>query len=703
MQDKDEQDRKPNRLIHEKSPYLLQHAYNPVDWYPWNDEAFNKAKVKDKPVFVSIGYSTCHWCHVMEKECFEDEEVAKLMNDAFVSIKVDREERPDLDGAYMTVCQLMGRSCGWPLNVIMTPDKNPFFVTSYIPKNNRFGLVGMMELVPQIREVWGTRRAELEKTGADVKSRIEKFEKRLPKKALAKDVLDDAYEQLSLRYDEENGGFGGSPKFPSPHNLLFLLRYWKRTGEKNALVMVKKTLLAMRSGGIFDQVGFGFHRYSTDATWLVPHFEKMLYDQALLVLAYVEAYQATGEVKFAGTAKQVLEYVVRDLVSLDDGFFSAEDADSEGEEGKFYLWSVEEMQRVLSPKDMELSVKIFGVMDRGNVDEVSVGRNSKNILHIPKPIEQLASESGIAVNGLKKRLSTIRRALFEAREKRVHPAKDDKILTDWNGLMISALARASQVLGEEEYLLAAVKAADFFLEKMLEKNGTLYHRFVKGERAVEGFLDDYAFLAWGLTEVYEASFDDRFLQAASKLTDIMVTRFWDEKEGGFFFSASDSADIVAKRKEVYDGSLPAGNSVAMLNLLRLSRLTDNTGYEMMARRMSRTFAAEVKESPSAHTFLLLGVDFALGPVYNVTLVGDLNDEGLLNLLKTLRVSYLPRMVVSLKPAGKAGLGYEQIEGKATAYVCRDQTCLPPKNKPLEMLKLFDENLNTSNALSGDST
>ena len=341
---------------------------------------------------------------------------------------------------------------------------------------------------------------------------------------------------------------------------------------------------------------------------------------------------------------------------------------------------------------MELSDRIFGVMDRGNVDGASVRQNSKNILHLPKPIEQLASESGIAVNGLKKRLSTIRRALFEAREKRVHPAKDDKILTDWNGLIIAALARASQVLGEEEYLLAAVKTADFFLEKILEKNGTLYHRFVKGERAVEGFLDDYAFLAWGLTEIYEASFDDRFLQTASKLTDIMITRFWDEKEGGFFFSARNSADIVAKRKEVYDGALPSGNSVAMLNLLRLSRLTDNTGYETMARRMSRTFAAEVKESPLAHSFLLLGVDFALGPVYNVTLVGDLNDEGLLNLLKTLRVSYFPRMVVSLKPAGKAGLGYEQIEGKATAYVCRDQTCLPPMNKPLEMLKLFDENI-----------
>ena len=382
MQGKGEQDRKPNRLICEKSPYLLQHAHNPVDWYPWSDEAFTKAKAENKPVFVSIGYSTCHWCHVMEKECFDDEEVAKLMNDTFVSIKVDREERPDIDGAYMAICQLMGRSCGWPLNAIMTPDKNPFFITSYIPKNSRFGLVGMMDLVPQIREVWGTRKAELEKVGADVKSRIEQFEKRLPEEALGKDVLNDAYEKLTRRFDAENGGFGSAPKFPSPHSLLFLLRYWKRTGEKNALVMVEKTLRSMHSGGIFDQVGFGFHRYSTDAMWLVPHFEKMLYDQALLALAYVEAYQAAGETKFANAAKQVLEYVLRDLVSLEGGFCSAEDADSEGEEGKFYLWNLEEIQSALSPEDAELAKNLFGIEARGNFDEPGVGRSGKNILHL---------------------------------------------------------------------------------------------------------------------------------------------------------------------------------------------------------------------------------------------------------------------------------------------------------------------------------
>src|SRR3990172_12032962 len=415
MSTEPERGKKPNRLIREKSPYLLQHAYNPVDWYPWGEEAFAKAKSEDKPVFVSIGYSTCHWCHVMEKECFDDEEVAKLMNEAFISIKVDREERPDLDGAYMTVCQAMGRSCGWPLNVIMTPEKNPFFVASYIPKTSRFGSAGMMDLVPQVSQVWRTRRGELEKVGEDIKLRIEAFENRLPEEALGKDVLDDAYEKLALRFDAEHGGFGGAPKFPSPHNLLFLLRYWNRTTEKNALMMVEKTLRFMRLGGLFDQVGFGFHRYSTDAEWLVPHFEKMLYDQALLTIAYLEGYQATGAGKFKVTAKEILEYVMRDLASPERGFYSAEDADSEGEEGKFYLWTEQEIHDTLTPEDADLAMKLFAVESRGNFDESGVGRSGKNILHLAKPLDELASELHITMERTIPLLGRIQKKLFEAR------------------------------------------------------------------------------------------------------------------------------------------------------------------------------------------------------------------------------------------------------------------------------------------------
>jgi uncharacterized protein YyaL (SSP411 family) len=682
------QGRKPNRLIHEKSPYLLQHAYNPVDWYPWGEEAFEAAKAQDKPVFVSIGYSACHWCHVMEKESFDDTEVAELMNEAFVCVKVDREERPDLDSAYMTVCQMMGRSCGWPLNVIMTPDKKPFFAASYIPKNSRFGLAGMIDLIPQIEDIWKNRRADLENLGDEIKRRIETFEKRTLGEEPGKEALDDAYEKCVLSFDEENGGFGRAPKFPTPHKLLFLLRYWSRTKEKTALAMAEKTLRAMRAGGIFDQVGFGFHRYSTDAAWLVPHFEKMLYDQALLALAYTEAFQATGAGKFKVTAKEALEYVLRDLASPEGGFYAAEDADSEGEEGKFYLWAEDEIRKNLPPEDAELAVRLFGVKAGGNYAEAGRKRNGENILHLAEPLEQVASEAQLTLDELIRRLGKICSLLFKAREKRVHPAKDDKILVDWNGLMIAALAKASSVFGELRYLQAAVKATDFMLEKMRDENGTLYHRYAKGERAIEGFLDDYAFLVWGLVEIYQAGFGEAYLEAAVDLTDTMISRFWDDDAGGFYFTRKGTENAVPRRKQVYDGALPSGNSVALLNLLRLSLLTGEAKYRELASQVLRVFSEDVKRSPAAHTFMLLGVDFAVGPDYNVILVGDPREDGVQNMLSALKTGYLPKMVVSLRLPDKAGLGYEKIGGKATAYVCRGQTCIPPTNDPEKILELL---------------
>ena len=689
MQGEANRERKPNRLIHEKSPYLLQHAYNPVDWYPWSEEAFEKARAQDKPVFVSIGYSSCHWCHVMEKESFDDHEVAKLMNEAFICMKVDREERPDLDSAYMVVCQLMGRSCGWPLNIIMSPDKNPFFATSYIPKNSRFGLVGMVDLIPQIDEVWKTRRSDLENLGNDIKRRIEIYERRNLGKELEKDVLDDAYEKFVLNFDEQNGGFGSAPKFPTPHNLLFLLRYWSRTKEKTALTMAEKTLRVMRLGGIFDQVGLGFHRYSTDAEWLVPHFEKMLYDQALLALAYTEAFQATSAGKFKVTAKEVLEYVLRDLASPEGGFYAAEDADSEGEEGKFYLWTEEEVRKALTPEDADLAVRLFSVKATGNYAEAIRKRNGENILYFAKPLEQVASESQLILDELILRLGRIRNLLFKAREKRVHPAKDSKILVDWNGLMIAALARASNVFSEPQYLQATVKAAGFILEKMKDENGTLYHRYVKGERAIEGFLNDYAFLAWGLLEIYEASFEEAYLQAAVELTNTMMMRFWDGKDGGFYFTAKGADNAAPRRKQVYDGAVPSGNSVALLNLLRLALLTGDLKYRELASQIIKVFSEEVKSAPAAHTFMLLGVDFAVGPAYNVILVGDPEEDSMQSMLSALKADYLPNIVVSLWQPGKMGLGYEKIEGKTTAYVCRDQMCMPPTNKAKKMLELLE--------------
>ncbi len=528
------QEPKPNRLINEKSPYLLQHAYNPVDWYPWSQEALDKAKAEDKPIFLSIGYSTCHWCHVMEMECFNDKQVADLLNAAFVCIKVDREERPDLDASYMAVCQAMGRNCGWPLNIIMTPKLNPFFAQSYIPKHSRPGIIGMLDLVPQVTQIWKTQRSQMEMVGADIKARIEAVEKRTPQNQLTAEVLQDGFDRLKLDYDKENGGFGSAPKFPTPHKLLYLLRRYAHTGEKNALSMAENTLRKMRLGGIFDQLGFGFHRYSTDPEWLVPHYEKTLYDQALLTLAYVEAYQATGAPKFKITAKETLEYVLRDLsAGGEGGFFSAQDADSEGEEGKFYLWTVDEVLDVLAPADAELAVHLYGLKPEGNYLDETGHSNGKNILHIAEPLEDLAAYKGLTVDELIMQMGKIRNALFEARQKRVAPAVDDKVLADWNGLMIAALAKAGIVFDNAAYLKAASKTADFMLNYM-RKGDVLYHRYAKGEVAIEGFLDDYAFTVYGLIQLYEATFNEVYLQAAADLTKNMVSKFWDQQNGGFY-------------------------------------------------------------------------------------------------------------------------------------------------------------------------
>jgi uncharacterized protein YyaL (SSP411 family) len=685
--------KKPNRLINEKSPYLLQHAYNPVDWFPWSQEALDKAKAEDKPVFLSIGYASCHWCHVMEQECFNDQQVADLLNQAFVCIKVDREERPDLDAQYMAVCQAMGRNCGWPLNILMTPKLNPFYAASYIPKNSRAGLIGMLDLVPQVMQIWKGQRTQLEMVGADIKSRIEYMEKRTPQKELGKEALQDAYDRLTMDFDDENGGFGTAPKFPRPHNLLFLLRYYARTGKKNALSMVEKTLRQMRLGGIFDQIGFGFHRYSTDPVWLVPHFEKMLYDQALLTLAYVEAYQAAGAGKFRLTAKETIDYLMMDLSSPEGGFYSAQDADTEGEEGKFYLWTMQEVVDALPPSDADLAVHLFGLTAEGNYIDDTGKRNGKNILHLSTPLEEIATYKGLTLNELIIRLGTIRNALFETRKKRVAPVKDDKILTDWNGLIIAALAKASQVLGEQKYLQEASETADFLLKRMRGENGLLYHRFAKGERAVEGFLDDYAFLVFGLIELYEASFEEKYLQAASDLTKTMVAKFWDSKNGGFYQTQNAEA-TMPRMKQLYDGASPSGNSVALHNLLWLSRLTNEPTYDTMATQMTKTFAQEVEGAPEAFTFFLSALDFLIGPSYSVTVVGDLKEKDTAEMLNAIRKHYLPSTVIALKNPSKAGLGYEQIEGKATAYVCQNQTCLPPTNSPvvmLEQLQLKDHN------------
>jgi uncharacterized protein YyaL (SSP411 family) len=684
-------ERKTNRLIKEKSPYLLQHAYNPVDWYPWSNEAFQRAKEENKPVFVSIGYSTCHWCHVMEKECFDDNQVADLMNRTFICIKVDREERPDLDAAYMAVCQSMGRNCGWPLNVIMTPDKNPFFVASYIPKDNRYGAVGMLSLVPQIGDIWRTKKAEMESIGKEIKEQLADQTIAEPENLLDKNTLDNAYEQLFLRFDQENGGFGRAPKFPSPHNLLFLLRYANRSKEKTASMIVEKTLRAMRLGGIFDQVGLGFHRYSTDAQWLVPHFEKMLYDQALLTLVYLEAYQALGAPKFMITAKETIEYVLRDLVSPEGGFYSAEDADSEGEEGKFYLWTLNEVKQATG-EEADLAIKLFGVKAEGNYFESPKGKTGKNILHLAMPLEQVASESNLTIDELIGKLGKITNSLFQVREKRIHPAKDDKVLVDWNGLMIAALAKANQVLCNKNYLEAATKAADFILKELKTPEGKLYHRYVKGEKAVNGFLDDYAYLVYGLIELYESSFEEKYFLSSVELTKTMIEEFWDKENGGFIFTTKSANDSVPMLKQTYDGAVPSGNSVALYNLLRLARISGEASFEVYANKLLKVFSDEVNDQPTGHTFMLVGLEFALGPTFNVVLVGDPSDKNTVALRAGLRKEYLPNLTITLLTPEKnltvPGMVYEKIDDKPTVYICRDQICFPPTNSIDKMLELL---------------
>jgi len=477
--------RKPNNLIHEKSPYLQQHAYNPVDWYPWGEEAFQKAAEENKLIFLSIGYSTCHWCHVMEKESFEDEEVAKILNDNFVCIKVDREERPDIDSIYMKVCQALTGSGGWPLNLFLTPDGKPFYAGTYYPKTERFGNPGFINILKQISHLWETNRDAILNSRDQVVKMLHSITPVSRGNLLTEDVLKKAFKQLNDSYDIIYGGFGTSPKFPTPHNYLFLLRWWKRSNNQTALEMVEKSLERMAYGGIYDHLGGGFHRYSTDEYWLVPHFEKMLYDQALLAMAYIEVYQVTGKTFYADIARGIFGYVLRDMTSSEGGFFSAEDADSEGKEGKFYVWTPEEVLKILGEKEGNIFCDFYDVSDVGNYED-------KNILHIDKPLHTAAKIEGLPVEELQTLLNNARKKLFVAREKRIRPHKDDKILTSWNGLMISALSKGTQVLSEPKYAQAAMHAADFILDTLYQKDGVLLRRYRNGEAASPGFLNDYA-------------------------------------------------------------------------------------------------------------------------------------------------------------------------------------------------------------------
>jgi len=598
----------------------------------------------------------------------------------------------------MTVCQMMTGSGGWPLTIVMTPDKKPFFAATYIPKTSRFGRTGMMELIPRIREVWTNRHKDVLDSAENMTTALHSIEKEKPGELLDAGVFDKAYEELRQRYDTTYGGFSGAPKFPTPHNFFFLLRYWRRADSQEALEMVEKTLQEIRWGGIFDQIGFGFHRYSTDREWLVPHFEKMLYDQAMLALAYLETYQATGNTLYSDTAREIFAYVLRDMRSPEGGFYSAEDADSEGVEGKFYVWTEQELREILPPDEADMIVRAFHVEKNGNFREEASGKSlGANILYTGKSLSDIAFAMNLPAEELKKKIDLARSRLFEVRKKRVPPHKDDKILTDWNGLMIAALARGAQVLGDKAYSDAAEGAVEFILNRMRKPDGRLLHRYRQGEASIAAHLDDYAFLVCGLIETYEATFDPRFLKTALELNKDMVRHFWDQGVGGLYFTSDDAENLIVRKKEVYDGALPSGNAVAMLNLLRLGRFTGDADLEDRAFKLQRAFSEQVRQFPAGYTQFLSAVDFSLGASHEVVISGSL---GAKEMLDALRSRFSPNQVLLFRPAGEESAGidavasfaknYASLNGKATAYVCSGRSCKEPTTEVKDLLAMLGQ-------------
>jgi uncharacterized protein YyaL (SSP411 family) len=694
-----EPSRPANRLAGEQSPYLLQHAHNPVDWHPWGPEAFERAAREDKPVFLSIGYATCHWCHVMERESFESDEIARLLNEHFVAIKVDREERPDVDHVYMTVCQALTGSGGWPLTVMLTPAKEPFFAGTYFPPEGRFGRPGLRELLIQIASAWdGQRDRVLEAAGKITAAVRDEFEGS-PGDAPGREVLLRAFEQMHARFDEEHAGFGSSPKFPTAHQLSFLLRWWKRTGDGRALDMVERTIRSLRRGGIYDQVGFGIHRYATDRAWKIPHFEKMLYDQALLLVAVVECAQATGNRFYAAVAREIVTYVLRDLTGADGAFLCAEDADSEGEEGKYYVWTAEELRRILGDEELALVSAVYGIREEGNwIDPAHGGLTGTNILHMTGEIAEAAHAAGLDPAVAGRRLEAARVKLFDARAKRTRPLRDDKVLASWNGLMIAAMARAAQVLGDPDYADAAARAAEFVRQRLTRDDGRLLARWRAGDAAHLAYLDDYAFLAWGRLELYEATYEHEHLAEAIRLTEEMNRLFADEAQGGYFFTGEDGEPLLARAKEIYDGASPSGNAVAALVLLKLSRLTGDGSHEARAKRLFAAFAGRVSAMPSAHAQLLVALDFALGPAREITLAADLGDPRLLALVAAVRRPFVPNKIVHLRPARGDGGPLAALapyvaaqvanDGAPTAYVCEGFACKQPVTDPAALAALL---------------
>ncbi len=672
-----------NRLGNEKSPYLLQHANNPVDWYPWGEEAFTKARLEDKPVFLSVGYSTCHWCHVMEHESFENPQIAELLNRDFVCIKVDREERPDVDRIYMLFVQAATGSGGWPMTVFLTPERKPFFGGTYFPPDNRYGRPGFGALLQSLAQAWRMDRAKVEESGARVVEQLKDYGGAGDHDAGVAggiDVLETAFGQFRRAFDPRHGGFGGAPKFPRPSVLNFMLRYYAQSKDEDALEMVLVTLREMAKGGMNDQLGGGFHRYSVDDHWFVPHFEKMLYDQAQLAVSYLEAFQLTGEREFAEAARSIFEYALRDLGHAEGGFYSAEDADSAADaahpkqksEGAFYLWTHEELVRALGEQDAAIFSRRFGVEQGGNVHEDPHGEfGGRNILYRAHEV----NEKDILQQGQRK--------LLELRSARPRPHLDDKILAAWNGMMISAFAKGARILQQPRYEVAARRALDFVRRTLWrEADATLLRRYRDGDAAIAGFLDDYAFMALGLLDTYEGSFNAEDLRWAERLAERAMELFEDREGGGFFSTEAAQADLVLRLKDDYDGAEPSGNSGIALALLRLARMTGREDFRLSAERTLRAFAGRMRGAPTAAPQMLVAQAFAMGRPMEIVLAGPESEET----LALIHWRFLPNAVIMR--AEESPVAMPAVDGKATVYVCENYACQLPVTETDSLRKLL---------------
>ena len=686
---------KANRLIREKSPYLLQHAYNPVDWHAWGEEAFHRARKEDKPIFLSIGYSTCHWCHVMEHESFENLEIAKILNDHFISIKVDREERPDLDQIYMAATQAMTGAGGWPMSVWLNHDLKPFHAGTYFPPDSRYGRPGFGELLTRIHETWVQDRKKVDDSGDRLTEALKEDSGARPESsAIPTGAVADAYKHFQRTFDPTDGGFGRAPKFPRAVQFDFLFRYHAATGDRHALHMALFTLRKMVQGGMYDQLGGGFHRYSVDEEWRVPHFEKMLYDNGQLLGVYTEAWQITRDDFYRQAARDIIRYMARDMTSPEGAFFSAEDADSEGHEGTFYVWTEDETRSLLGETAAKVIMTHYDFKDGGNFE------HGKNVLHNILSIGETAKKTNKTEEDVRRIIEESKTKLFEARSKRPRPHLDDKILTAWNGLMISGLARAGRAFGETDDVKRAARAADFILTQLRDpSNGRLLRRYRDGEARGTAFLDDYAFFIAGLIDLFEADHDPRWLREADRLIQEQIQRLWDSRDGGFFFAGADDPYLLFRAKSDYEGAEPSGNAVAAVNLLRLAQLTHSQDYRDRAEKILKAFSEKIRQFPSAMPTMLCAFNDSLTPTRQIVIAGDPQKADTRAMLREVNPRYLPNTVILLADGGERQAelakrlsfleAVKPLNGKATAYVCRDYVCQKPTNDLSVLRKILD--------------